>query len=61
MYQDLKGKVALITGSGKKTGIGYAIAGKLASMGTHIIMADLGSLLPDGRQWEEMLGLSREL
>lgn len=61
MYQDLKGKVALITGSGKKTGIGYAIAERLASMGMHIIMADLGSLLPDGRQWEEMLGLSREL
>ena len=31
MYEDLKGKTAIITGSGKKTGIGYAIAKKLAN------------------------------
>jgi len=30
MYEDLKGKTALVTGGGKKTGIGYAIAGRLA-------------------------------
>lgn len=40
---NLKGKTALITGSGKKTGIGYAIAEKLASEGCHIIIADYGS------------------
>ncbi len=38
----LKGKIALVTGSGKKTGIGYAMAKKLASMGAHIIIADFG-------------------
>ena len=43
MYTDLKGKTALITGSGKRTGIGYAIAEKLAACGTNIIIADLGS------------------
>ena len=32
MYQDLKGKTAIVTGAGKKTGIGYAIAEKLASL-----------------------------
>jgi NAD(P)-dependent dehydrogenase (short-subunit alcohol dehydrogenase family) len=42
MYDDLKGKVALITGSGKKTGIGFAIAEKMASCGSHIVIADLG-------------------
>jgi NAD(P)-dependent dehydrogenase (short-subunit alcohol dehydrogenase family) len=42
MYEDLKGKTAIITGSGKKTGIGYAIAQKLASCGSHVIIADLG-------------------
>ena len=42
MYEDLKGKTAIITGSGKKTGIGYAIAKKLASCGSHVIIADLG-------------------
>jgi len=42
MYEDLKGKTTIITGSGKKTGIGYAIAKKLASCGSHVIIADLG-------------------
>lgn len=39
----LKEKTALITGSGKKTGIGYAIAKKFASSGCNIIVADYGS------------------
>jgi NAD(P)-dependent dehydrogenase (short-subunit alcohol dehydrogenase family) len=48
MYEDLKGKTAIITGSGKKTGIGYAIAKKLASCGSHVIIADLGQpLVPE--------------
>jgi NAD(P)-dependent dehydrogenase (short-subunit alcohol dehydrogenase family) len=42
MYEDLKGKTALVTGSGKKTGIGFAIAEKLASCRCRIIIADLG-------------------
>ena len=42
MYKDLKGKTALITGSGKRTGIGFAIAKKLAAGGANIILADLG-------------------
>ncbi len=43
MYNDLKGKTALITGSGKRSGIGYAIAEKLAACGSNVIIADLGS------------------
>jgi NAD(P)-dependent dehydrogenase (short-subunit alcohol dehydrogenase family) len=42
MYDDLKGKTALITGAGKRTGIGFAIAEKMASCGAHLIIADLG-------------------
>lgn len=42
IYNDLKGKTAIVTGAGKKTGIGYAIAEKLASSGCNIIIADLG-------------------
>lgn len=42
MYSNLKGKTAIITGSGKRTGIGYAIAEKLATCGSNIIIADLG-------------------
>jgi len=41
MYADLNDKIALVTGAGKKTGIGYAICEKLASCGCHIIIADL--------------------
>jgi NAD(P)-dependent dehydrogenase (short-subunit alcohol dehydrogenase family) len=44
VYKDLSGKTALITGSGKKSGIGYAIAERLASCGSNIIIADLGML-----------------
>jgi NAD(P)-dependent dehydrogenase (short-subunit alcohol dehydrogenase family) len=43
MYKDLKGKVALVTGSGKKSGIGYAIARKLAACEADVIIADLGN------------------
>jgi NAD(P)-dependent dehydrogenase (short-subunit alcohol dehydrogenase family) len=42
MYEDLKGKTALVTGAGKKSGIGYAIARKMAESGCHVIVADLG-------------------
>ena len=42
MYRDLKGKTALVTGSGKKTGIGYAIVRSLAASGADVIISDLG-------------------
>jgi len=42
MYPDLKEKVALVTGAGKRTGIGYAIAAKFAACGTHVVIADMG-------------------
>jgi NAD(P)-dependent dehydrogenase (short-subunit alcohol dehydrogenase family) len=41
MYQDLKGKTALVTGAGKKKGIGYATARKMAASGTNVVIADL--------------------
>jgi NAD(P)-dependent dehydrogenase (short-subunit alcohol dehydrogenase family) len=40
MYQNLKGQTALVTGAGKKTGIGYAIAEKLARSGANLVLAD---------------------
>jgi NAD(P)-dependent dehydrogenase (short-subunit alcohol dehydrogenase family) len=42
MQPDLKGKTGLITGAGKKTGIGYAIAERLAQCGANIALTDLG-------------------
>jgi len=42
MLEDLKGKTALISGSGKRSGIGFAMARRLASLGANVIIADLG-------------------
>jgi len=42
MHEDLKGKTAVVTGAGKKTGIGFAIAERLAACGCNVIVADLG-------------------
>lgn len=66
MYEDLKGKTAIVTGSGKKTGIGYGIAKKLASCGCHVVIADLGKVpAPEAAlktaTGEEMEAIAREL
>ncbi|MBS0014190.1 MAG: SDR family oxidoreductase [Desulfobacterales bacterium] len=50
MYPDLKGRTAIVTGAGKKTGIGYAIAARLAACGVNIVVADLGRAQPDQSQ-----------
>jgi len=66
MYSDLKGKTALVTGSGKKTGIGYAIVRSLAASGADLIIADLGQdrsendMIKTGTQ-DEMEGIVREI
>ncbi len=69
MYTDLKGKTAVITGSGKRTGIGFAIADKLASSGVNLVISDLGekrdseNALPTGTvdEMKDIAGsLSRE-
>jgi len=41
--KNLKGKVAIITGSGRKGGIGEAIALLLAKRGCHVVISDLGA------------------
>jgi len=41
MYEDLKGKATFITGAGKRTGLGYAIADKLGASGANVVVADL--------------------
>jgi NAD(P)-dependent dehydrogenase (short-subunit alcohol dehydrogenase family) len=42
MGKSLSGKNALVTGSGKRSGIGYAVARKLAEDGANVVIADLG-------------------
>ncbi len=66
MSNNLKGKTALITGSGKRTGIGYAIAEKLAAGGADIIITDLGGPAEDSAgvklgTMDEMAEISQSL
>jgi NAD(P)-dependent dehydrogenase (short-subunit alcohol dehydrogenase family) len=42
MEFNFRGKTALVTGAGKRTGIGGAIARRFAECGANIILADLG-------------------
>ena len=42
MYPDLEGKVAIVTGAGRRKGLGEAIARKLAQDGTRLVLHDLG-------------------
>lgn len=37
----MKGKTALITGSGKRNGIGFGIAERLASLGVNVVISDI--------------------
>jgi len=66
MYTDLAGKTALVTGAGKRSGIGYAIARKLAGCKANVVVADLGmntgpeSDVKTGTQ-DEMLDIADEL
>ncbi|MDD3250095.1 MAG: SDR family NAD(P)-dependent oxidoreductase [Smithellaceae bacterium] len=66
IYNDLKGKTAIVTGAGKKTGIGCAIAEKLAASGCNIVIADLGKPPVPGESLnpatsEEMNAIAGEL
>jgi len=66
MYSDLKGKTAVITGAGKKNGIGYAIAEKLAASGANVVLTDLveseiGDNPPKTGNRDEMKALARGL
>jgi NAD(P)-dependent dehydrogenase (short-subunit alcohol dehydrogenase family) len=66
MLEDLSGKTALVTGSGKRTGIGFAIARKLASCGANAIIADLGRTPSEDDQVktgtkQEMLDIAADL
>jgi NAD(P)-dependent dehydrogenase (short-subunit alcohol dehydrogenase family) len=43
MKRPFEGQNALVTGAGKRSGIGYAIAAKLAEGGADVVIADLGA------------------
>jgi len=65
MY-DLSGKVAIVTGAGRRGGIGAAIAMRLAREGAHVIVGDIckpPSELPNAGSgaWEELSGIAEEI
>ncbi|MCA2997197.1 MAG: SDR family oxidoreductase [Rhodocyclaceae bacterium] len=41
-YTELKGKVALVTGAGRRKGLGEAIARRLATEGCKVVVTDIG-------------------
>lgn len=65
MYKDLEKKTAVVTGSGKRSGIGYAIAEKMASCGANVVIADLGKVSSGDMvrtgTWEEMEAIAEDL
>jgi NAD(P)-dependent dehydrogenase (short-subunit alcohol dehydrogenase family) len=65
MY-NLQDKVALVTGAGRRGGIGAAVARRLAECGAHIFIGDIcepPTDLPHGGsgQWQEMVAIAQEL
>ena len=43
MYNEFRGTTVLITGAGKKNGIGYGMARKMASYGANLVLTDIGT------------------
>ncbi|MBU2547848.1 MAG: SDR family oxidoreductase [Proteobacteria bacterium] len=66
MYDDLKGKVALVTGAGRPNGLGQGIAKRLAREGCRMVICDIARPHPDNPgyrrgTWEELDDRRKEI
>jgi len=65
MYNDLKGKVAIVTGAGRPNGLGHGMAKRFASEGCHLVIADVARLHADPEytrgSWEGLLERQKEI
>ena len=60
MYPDLAGKVAVITGAGRRNGLGEAMAKRLAAEGCKVVITDIGQ--PAGAHLpQEAIGTTQEM
>jgi NAD(P)-dependent dehydrogenase (short-subunit alcohol dehydrogenase family) len=60
MYADLQGKVAIVTGAGRRKGLGEAMARRLAAEGCKVVLSDIGA--PRGKEMPaEAIGTQSEL
>lgn len=60
IYTDLVDRVAVVTGSGREAGLGFAIAERLAQEGCRVVLSDLGT--PQGPNFPaEAIGTESEL
>ncbi|MFN8458523.1 MAG: SDR family oxidoreductase [Anaerolineae bacterium] len=66
MTHNLQGMVAIITGSGRRNGIGYGIARYLAGLGADVVVTDVcrraePDLAFEASAWAELAGIADEL
>lgn len=60
MYPDLRGKVAIVTGSGRPKGLGEAMVRRLAAEGCKVVVTDIGA--PRGKEMPQgAIGTSGEM
>jgi meso-butanediol dehydrogenase/(S,S)-butanediol dehydrogenase/diacetyl reductase len=65
MYDDMKGKVAIVTGAGRPNGLGQGMAKRFATEGCHVVITDVARSHTDPEYrrgtWEDLLERQQEL